>query len=143
MPQIAFPCRTGVRPLRYNGGLHRQRNLTRTAGYSATARTTPLAILGAFDARVLDAAPDASVRMDGLMKIVLLLVLLLVTALVVSLAARRRVAREEAAAALARARAQRQSRIPVVSNNLKGVTSSQTIKPYRAAPPDDPDERAA
>lgn len=81
------------------------------------------------------------------MKFALLTVLLLVTGLIVTLISRRRVARAEAAAAVARARAQRKSRIPAVSNNLKGVTASQTIKPYRPQGPDGPggdeDERAA
>jgi hypothetical protein len=81
--------------------------------------------------------------MDGFMKIALLLVVLGVVALVLSLSARRRLAREQAAAALARERARRQGRIPVVSNNLKGVTASQTAEPYRPARAGKPDERAA
>jgi hypothetical protein len=82
------------------------------------------------------------------MKIVLLIGLLLLTALIVTVISRRRVARAEAAAAVARMRAARRSRIPVVSNNLKGVTASQTIPAYTLAsrqddPAGDEDERAA
>ena len=81
------------------------------------------------------------------MKIASLLVLLLLVGLVVTVISRRRVARSEAAAALARTRAQRKSRIPAVSNNLKGVTASQTINAYRPQGTDgldgEGDERAA
>lgn len=81
------------------------------------------------------------------MKFVILIVLLLLTGLVVTVISRRRVARAKAAAAVARARAQRKSRIPAVSNNVKGVTASQTIEPYRAQGTGDrgggEDERAA
>jgi hypothetical protein len=83
------------------------------------------------------------------MKIVLLLVVLLVAGLAITINARRRVAREEAAQALARAKAAaRRPKVPAVSNNLKGVTASQTMSPFRpkqAAPDDDggDDERAA
>jgi hypothetical protein len=65
------------------------------------------------------------------MKIVLLLVLLLIAGIAYAITVRRRVAREEAAAALARARASRRPKVPAVSNSLKGVTASQTIQPFR------------
>ena len=82
------------------------------------------------------------------MKIVLLLVLLLVAGLAITINARRRVAREEAAQALARAKAAaRRPKVPAVSNNLKGVTASQTMSPFRPKPAgtddDGDDERAA
>jgi hypothetical protein len=80
------------------------------------------------------------------MKIASLIVLVLLVVVVVAIS-RRRVARAEAAAALARARAERKNRIPAVSNNLKGVTATQTIQPFRSQGPDDfggaGDERAA
>jgi len=65
------------------------------------------------------------------MKIVLLLILLLIAGIAYAISVRRRVAREQAAAALARARASRRPKVPVVSNSLKGVTASQTIEPFR------------
>jgi hypothetical protein len=78
------------------------------------------------------------------MKIVLLLMLLLVAGIAVTLSKRRREARAQAAAALARAKARR-PKVPVVSNNLKGVTASQTIQPFRPSnsKPTGDDERAA
>jgi Flp pilus assembly protein TadB len=58
-------------------------------------------------------------------------------------AARNRRLRAAAAAeALARQRAARRSRVPAVSNNLKGVTASQTIEAYRSPGVAD-DERVA
>ncbi len=79
------------------------------------------------------------------MKLTIVLALLLVAALVYTINARNKRAREaEAAAALARQRAARRNRVPDVSNNLKGVTASQTMEPFRAASPDaQGDERAA
>ena len=69
---------------------------------------------------------------------------LLVAALVYTINARNKRAREAAAAAtLARQRAARRNRVPDVSNNLKGVTASQTMEPFRAAPDTQGDERAA
>lgn len=68
------------------------------------------------------------------MKLTLVLALLLVAAVVFTINARTRRAREAAAAAaLARQRAARRNRVPDVSNNLKGVTATQTIEPYRTA----------
>jgi hypothetical protein len=61
----------------------------------------------------------------------------------------RRAARAAEKVAMARARAAaRRNRIPEVSNNLKGVTATQTNAPYRAdasnhIPEDDEQERAA
>ena len=66
------------------------------------------------------------------MKLTLLLALLLVVAIVVTINARNRRMREaQAAAAQARQRAARRNRVPDVSSNLKGVTASQTVSPYR------------
>jgi hypothetical protein len=79
------------------------------------------------------------------MKIVVLLMLLLVVGLVMVINARRRLAREQAEAQ-ARARAARRARVPTVSNNVKGVTATQTLaQPYRPGTPlpQDADERAA
>jgi cbb3-type cytochrome oxidase subunit 3 len=66
------------------------------------------------------------------MKLTLLLAVLLVAVVVFTINARNKRAREAAAAALARQKAARRSRVPAVSNNVKGVTASQTIEPYRA-----------
>ena len=80
------------------------------------------------------------------MKLTIVLALLLVAALVFTINARNKRAREAAAAAaLARQKAARRNRVPDVSNNLKGVTASQTMQPYRAATAPDAqgDERAA
>jgi Na+-transporting methylmalonyl-CoA/oxaloacetate decarboxylase gamma subunit len=79
------------------------------------------------------------------MTVVLLVALVLLAAVAVVSSVRKRAAREEAAAALARTRAARRSRVPNVSNNLKGVTATQTIEPYgtgRSAASDE-DEQAA
>ena len=65
------------------------------------------------------------------MKITLLLALLLVVAVVMTISARNRRTREAQAAAQARQRAARRNRVPNVSSNLKGVTASQTVSPYR------------
>ena len=66
------------------------------------------------------------------MKFTLVLALLLVVGVLVTINARNRRAREaQAAAAQARQRAARRSRVPDVSSNLKGVTASQTVSPYR------------
>jgi|GEM_PF-3802264 hypothetical protein len=43
-----------------------------------------------------------------------------------------RAAEQAAAEARAKAAAARRQRVPDVSSNLKGVTASQTIEPYRA-----------
>lgn len=66
------------------------------------------------------------------MKLTLLLALLLVIAVVMTINARNRRTREaQAAAAQAKQRAARRNRVPDVSSNLKGVTASQTVSPYR------------
>jgi hypothetical protein len=76
------------------------------------------------------------------MKLTLVLALLVVAAIVMAINARNKRAREaKAAAAAARQRAARRNRVPDVSSNLKGVTASQTMEPYRPAGPGD--ERAA
>ena len=80
------------------------------------------------------------------MKLTILFALLLLAAVLVTINSRNKRAREAAAAAaLARQRAARRPRVPVVSNNLKGVTASQTIAPLRStATGDRPrDERVA
>lgn len=79
------------------------------------------------------------------MKFTLLLALLLVVAVLVTINARARRMREaQAAAAQARQRAARRNRVPEVSSNLKGVTASQTVSPYRPAEASEPgDERVA
>lgn len=66
------------------------------------------------------------------MKFALLLLLPLVVLWLVSVA--RGNAARQAAAEMSRARARtaaRRTRVPVVSNNVKGVTASQTIAPVR------------
>ena len=65
------------------------------------------------------------------MKFTLLLALLLIVAVLVTINARNRRTREAQAAAQARQRAARRNRVPDVSSNLKGVTASQTVSPYR------------
>jgi len=84
------------------------------------------------------------------MKLALLAVTLLVALFFFALARRRTSAREAEAAAQARARtARNRQSVPAVSNNVKGVTASQTMQPYRPASPrdratpDGDDERAA
>lgn len=78
------------------------------------------------------------------MKITLLLALLLVVAVVMTINARNRRTREAQAAAQARQRAARRNRVPDVSSNLKGVTASQTVSPYRPGETREPgDERVA
>lgn len=78
------------------------------------------------------------------MKLTLLLALLLIVAVLVTINARKRRALEAQAAAQARQRAARRNRVPEVSSNLKGVTASQTISPYRSAESRAPgDERVA
>ena len=62
---------------------------------------------------------------------VILIALALLAAAVLVSGARKRAARVKAAAALTKARAARRSRVPNVSNNLKGVGATQTIEPYR------------
>jgi hypothetical protein len=59
------------------------------------------------------------------------------------LGARKQAERRAAEAALAR-RAARKNRVPAVSNNLKGVTATQMIEPFRLGDAaDDEDQRAA
>jgi hypothetical protein len=79
------------------------------------------------------------------MKLTILLALLLVVAIVVTINSRNKRAREaQASAALARQRAARRNRVPDVSSNLKGVTASQTMQPYRPSDASQPrDERVA
>ena len=64
-----------------------------------------------------------------LLLVVLPLVLLRFAGVARATRVRRRIAHQQADAALARARAARRQ-VPAVSNNLKGVTASQTISPF-------------
>jgi type II secretory pathway pseudopilin PulG len=84
------------------------------------------------------------------MKLALFAVVLLVALFFFALARRRAAAREAQVAAQARARSVRNRQaVPAVSNNVKGVTASQTMPPYRPAQlqdrgnTDGDDERAA
>ncbi len=65
------------------------------------------------------------------MTIVLFLIVAAAAGLVLYLNARRRAERAAALKALERARLAQRNRIPIVSNNVKGVTASQTIQPLR------------
>lgn len=73
------------------------------------------------------------------MTIVLVIIVAAACGLMLVYSARKRAERAAAAALLVRSRAARKSRMPEVSNNLKGVTASQTIEPIRA----DREDRAA
>jgi hypothetical protein len=84
------------------------------------------------------------------MKLALFAVVLLVALFLFALARRRAAAREARVAAQAKARSARNRQaVPAVSNNVKGVTASQTMSPYRPTQPQDrarnggDDERAA
>ena len=71
--------------------------------------------------------------MEGVVLTIVLLVLVVMMAgFVLTANARRRAEREAAATALERARVAQRKRVPVVSNNVKGVTASQTISPMRS-----------
>ena len=65
------------------------------------------------------------------MKFAVIALLLLAGLCIFALSRRRAAAREAAADAMARARSSRRPRVPTVSNNVKGVTASQTIQPVR------------
>jgi hypothetical protein len=72
------------------------------------------------------------------MKATLIALLLLAVLCFVALSRRRAAVREAEAAAQARSRSVRnKGRVPTVSNNLKGVTSTQTIEPIRPGARDD------
>jgi hypothetical protein len=71
--------------------------------------------------------------------IVLVIIVAAACGLMLLSSARKRAERAAAAALLVRSRAARKSRMPEVSNNLKGVTASQTIEPVRT----DREDRAA
>ena len=76
------------------------------------------------------------------MKLAIVFALVLAVVAVSFVLRSRRAARAEAEAAAMRARnASRKQRVPDVSNNLKGVTASQTMRPYRPEAPQD--DRAA
>jgi len=66
------------------------------------------------------------------MKVALIALLLLVVLGFVALSRRRAAVREAEAAAQARSRSARnKARVPTVSNNVRGVTASQSIEPLR------------
>lgn len=72
------------------------------------------------------------------MKVALIAMLLLAVLCFFALSRRRAAVREAEAAAQARSRSVRNKvRVPTVSNNLKGVTASQTIEPARPGSRDD------
>jgi hypothetical protein len=74
------------------------------------------------------------------MKVALIALLLLAVMCFVVLTRRRAAVREAEEAAQARSRtmnARNRARVPTVSNNLKGVTASQTIDPVRPGSRDD------
>jgi hypothetical protein len=74
------------------------------------------------------------------MKVALIALLLLAVMCFVALTRRRAAVREAEEAAQARSRtmsARNRARVPTVSNNLKGVTASQTIDPVRPGARDD------
>jgi type II secretory pathway pseudopilin PulG len=84
------------------------------------------------------------------MKLAVFALVLVVALVFFALARRRAAAREAQEAAQARARAARSRQsVPTVSNNVKGVTASQTMPPFRPTQPQDrdrndgDDERAA
>lgn len=65
------------------------------------------------------------------MKFATIILLLFAGLLVYALLRRRAAAREAEADALARTRSSRRPSVPAVSNNLKGVTATQTIEPLK------------
>ena len=72
------------------------------------------------------------------MKIVLTALLLLAVLGFVALSRRRAAVREAEAAAQARSRSARnKARVPAVSSNVRGVTATQTIEPFRPGTRDD------
>jgi hypothetical protein len=72
------------------------------------------------------------------MKVAWIALLLLAVFGFVALSRRRAAVRKADAAAQARSRSARsRPRVPTVSNNLKGVTATQTIQPYRPGARDD------
>jgi CHASE1-domain containing sensor protein len=76
--------------------------------------------------------------------IVLVIVLASLGGLALVLSARRRAQQRATQALLAKVKAAKKSRVPDVSNNVRGVTATQTMQPYRPAGRDSVDrERAA
>jgi hypothetical protein len=71
------------------------------------------------------------------MKFALIGLLLFAGLCMFALSRRRAAAREAQAEAIARSRHARRPVVPTVSNNLKGVTASQTIQPLRPRKDDD------
>jgi len=72
------------------------------------------------------------------MKIALIALLLLAVAGFFALSRRRAAVREAEAAAQARSRSARnKARVPAVSSNVRGVTATQTIEPFRPGTRDD------
>lgn len=71
------------------------------------------------------------------MKLALIGLLLFAGLVFFALARKRAAARDAQAEALARSRAARRPHVPTVSNNLKGVTASQTIDPLKSRDDDE------
>jgi hypothetical protein len=72
------------------------------------------------------------------MKIALIALILLALVGFVALSRRRAAVREAEAAAQARSRSARnKARVPTVSSNVRGVTATQTIEPFRPGARDD------
>jgi hypothetical protein len=71
------------------------------------------------------------------MKLALIGLLLFAGLVFFALSRKRAAARDAQAEAIARSRAARRPRVPTVSNNLKGVTASQTIDPVKSRADDD------
>lgn len=65
------------------------------------------------------------------MTIVLVIVLASCAAFGFALIARKRAEQRATRALLAKLKAAKKTRVPVVSNNVRGVTASQTIEPFR------------
>ena len=72
------------------------------------------------------------------MKVALIALLLLVVLGFVAMSRRRAAVREAEAAAQARSRSARnKARVPTVSSNVRGVTATQAIEPFRPGARDD------
>jgi hypothetical protein len=71
-------------------------------------------------------------RKGTFVTIVLLIIVAAIGAWVLYHGARKRAERALAEAMLAKSRAARRNRVPEVSNNVKGVTASQTIQPLKS-----------
>lgn len=80
---------------------------------------------------------------EPLVTIVFVIALVALTGLYFVFSARKRAERRAVEAAIAR-RAARRNRVPAVSNNVRGVTASQTMEPFKPSDSaDDRNQRAA